>query len=271
LASPPLFSLALPPPPERTVGWVIQAPEDEPLDSWLWPGTEHLWEDARLTGKEPGQPVLFLQSGRDPLAWLGWGRILEPLERWRIYGLRTVCGERLVPPLPVVDPSVNLETIAGSEEHWENRALGATLGFLRYRNRTPYGDVGARDLKLTDADLHQLVRAQPLLRGLGEPSRSVSARSKSTRDRPRPPASPTAQAPPSMLNIGQAERLVVNDLRRWFGDEVKFSSLKTTPGRFRGQDYWVVEGSFWSDFVVKNFQYAVVAETGELAARRVDR
>jgi len=271
LAGSAVFSGDLPLPPDRTVGWVIQAPEDEPLDSWLRPGTEHLWEDARLAGKEPGQPVLFLQSGRGSPTWIGWGRILESPERWRIYGVRTVCEERLVPPLPVVDPSVNLETVSGAEDRWENRALGTALGLLRYRNRTPYGEVGARDLRLTDADLHQLVRAQPRLVSLGGYSRPIPVPSKSARDRPRPPSSHTTETPPRTSNGGQAEKLVINDLKRLFGDEVKFSSLKTTPNRFRGQEYWLVEGSFWSDFVLKNFQYAVVADTGELAAKRVDR
>jgi hypothetical protein len=271
LAGSAIFSWDLPLPPNRTVGWVIQAPEDEPPNRWLSPGTEHLWEDARSAGKEPGQPVLFLQSGRDPPTWIGWGRILESSERWKVYGVRTVCGERLVPALEVIDPSVNLETISGSEERWENRALGAALGLLHFRNRTPYGEVGARDLRLTDADLHQLVRAQPRLRSLGSHSGPIPVPSKSARDRPRPPSSDATRAAPRTLGVGQAENLVIGDLKRLFGEEVSFSSLKTTPSRFQGQDYWLVEGSFWSDFVVRNFQYAVVADTGELAAKRVDR
>lgn len=271
LVGAPVFSLELPLPPDRTIGWVIQAPEDEPLNTWLRPGTEHLWEDARLAGKEPGQPVLFLQANRDRPIWLGWGRILESPERWRIYGVRIVCEERLAPPLPVVDPSVNRESLADAEDLWENRALGSALGLLRYRNRTPYGEVGARDLRLTNADLHQLVRAQPRLASLGSYSRPPSASSKSTRNRPPPPGSRTSRAPPPAITGGQAEVLVINDLKRLFGEDVKFSSLKTTPGRFRGQEYLLVEGSFWSDFVLKNFQYAVAADTGQLAAKRVDR
>jgi hypothetical protein len=266
-----VFPWDVPLAPERTVGWVIQAREDEPLSLWLRPGRERVWEDARSAGKEPGQPVLFLQSGRGPPAWMGWGRVLEPQERWRIYGVRTICVERFDPPLPVSDSSVDLQDLSSAGELWENRALGAALGLLRYRNRTPYGEVGARDLRLTDADLRQLVHAQPRLRRLGNSSPPVPAPAESESDRvPALTVLPVWSAS-NTLNLQQAEKLVIDDLRRLFGDEVEFSSLKASPNRFRGRDYWVVEGSFWSGFVLKNFQYAVALDTGELAAKRVDR
>jgi hypothetical protein len=271
MADSEVFPWDVPLPPERTVGWVIQAQGDEPLNLWLQPGAERLWEDARSAGKEPGQPVLFLQVGRGSPTWMGWGRILEPQERWRIYGVRTVCAERLDPPLPVVDSSVDRGAVSDTGDLWENRALGTALGLLRHRNRTPYGEVGARDLRLTDADLHQLVRAQPGLRRLGGSSPPHPVPPESAPDRPTALISHAAWTAPSMLDLQQAEKLVMDDLKRLFGDEVEFSSLKGTPDRFRGREYWVVEGSFWSDFVLKNFQYAVAADTGELAAKRVDR
>lgn len=271
MAASEVFPWDVPLPPERTVGWVIQAQGDEPLNLWLQPGAERLWEDARSVGKEPGQPVLFLQTGRGPPAWMGWGRILEPEERWRVYGVRTVCAERLDPPLLVLDPSVDLETVSGAGDLWENRALGAAVGLLRHRNRTPYGEVGARDLRLTDADLHQLVRAQPLLRRLGSSSPPIAVPAESAPDRPTALISRTARTGPAVLDLQQAEKLVMDDLKRLFGDEIVFSSLKASPDRFRGREYFVVEGSFWSDFLLKNFQYAIAADTGELAAKRVDR
>jgi hypothetical protein len=186
MAGPEVFPVDVPLPPERTVGWVMLASEDEPLSLWLHAGAAHFWEDARSAGKEPGQPVLFLQTGRGPPCWMGWGRVLEPLERWRVYGVRTVCAELLKPPLPVVDPTVGLESVSDAGDLWENRALGAALGLLRYRDRTPYGEVGARDLRLTDADLHQLVRAQPGLRRLGSSSSPIPLPTVPSLDRPSP-------------------------------------------------------------------------------------
>lgn len=271
MADSGVFPWDVPLPPERTVGWVIQASADEPLDLWLRPGGERLWEDARAAGKEPGQPVLFLQSGRGPPTWMGWGWILESLERWRVYGVTTICAELLDPPLPVVDPSVDLRTISNAEDLWENRPLGTALGLLRYRNRTPYGEVGARDLRLTCADLRQLGRAQPGLRQLGNPSPQIPDPAKWIPARPRTATLHATRTPAATLDLKQAEKVVIDDLKRLFGDTVEFSSLQTTPNQFRGREYWLVEGTFWSDFVPKSFQYAVAAETGELVAKRVDR
>ncbi len=271
MADSGLFPWDVPLSAERIVGWVIQAHEDEPLNLWLRPRAERLWEDARSAGKEPGQPVLFLQRGRGPPAWIGWGQILESPERWKVYGVNTVCTEVLDPPLPVVDPHVDRNMISNTEDHWENRALGTALGLLRYRNRTPYGEEGARDLRLTCADLHQLSRAQPGLRRLGSSPPPIPAPAEWTLAQPRPKTSRSPRTPPSLLALKQAEKVVMDDLKRLFGDTVEFISLKTTSNRFRGREYWVVEGSLWSDFVPKNFQYAVAADTGELAAKRVDR
>ena len=113
--------------------------------------------------------MLFLASHRGPPAWMGWGHILESSDRWRVYGTSTICTGVLKPPLPAVDPSVHARDVFGPENPWENRALGALLGLVRYRNRTPYGDMGARDLRLTNADLHKLARLQPRLRCLRDP------------------------------------------------------------------------------------------------------
>lgn len=266
-----LFPWNVPLSQERTVGWVILAHEDEPLNLWLRPRGERLWEDARSAGKEPGQPVLFLQSGPGPPMWAGWGRVLEAPERWKVYGVSTVCVGVLDPSLPVVDPSIDPGTISSSEDLWENRALGSALGLLRYRNRTPYGEVGARDLRITCADLQILGSAQPGLRRLGGASIPSAPAAEWILSQPRQVTAHAAWTSPNMLDLKQAEKLVIDDLKRVFGASVEFSSLKTTPNQFRGRAYWFVEGSFWSDFVPKNFQYAVAADTGELAAKRVDR
>ena len=165
-----LFPWDVPLPAGQTVGWVIQLDPDEPLDLWLRPGTEHVWEDARSAGKVPGQPVLFVQRARGRVAWVGWGRILEGEERWKVYGVPAVCDGRVEPPLPVRDPSVDLESASSPADLWDNRALGATVGLLRYRERTPYREVGARDLRLTAGDLYRLSQAQPRLRRVGTPT-----------------------------------------------------------------------------------------------------
>jgi hypothetical protein len=229
------------------------------------------WEDASTSGKEPGQPVLFLQLGAESPTWNGWGHLLPVQERWRVYEVRTVCTEVINPPLAVVDPAVDTGASLASENSWENRALGAALGLLRYRDRTPYREVGARDLRLTSSDLDLLGRAQPRLRDLGHSPRPVLVGGEWMHDLPITPDSEKVWSAPGAIGLRQAEKLVQEDLRRVFGEDVKFSSLKSTPGRFQGRDYWVVEGSFWMNFAPRNFQYAVTADTGELAAKKVDR
>jgi len=152
--------------PGRTVGWVFQAGPEERPKVWVKPGAVRAWEDASTSGKESGQPVLFLQRGAAHGTWIGWGRILPVPERWRAYEVHTVCTQVIAPPLDVVDAAVDPGVSLASENSWENRALGAALGLLRYRERTPFREVGARDLRLTSSDLHLLGRAQPRLREL---------------------------------------------------------------------------------------------------------
>lgn len=257
--------------PERTVGWVFQADPDDPLREWLKRGATHTWEDASASGKEPGQPALFLQQGEESPTWNGWGHVLPPRERWQAYGVRTVCSEVIDPPLAVVEPAADVGALLASEDSWENRALGTLLGFLRYRDRTPYREVGARVLRLTSSDMYLLGVAQPRLREWGRRTPPVRATGEWMHDHSASPDSGKVWSSSSTVGLRQAEMLVKDDLRRLFGDEVEFSSLKTTPGRFRGRDYWVVEGSFWMNFAPRNFQYAVTVDTGELAAKKVDR
>lgn len=148
------------------------------MDHWLKPGRAHDWGDARVLGKEPGQPVLFLRPGSPHPRWVGWGRILEPEERWWVFGVRTSCIRAFDPPLEAVDPALEARHRGRPENDWENRALGAALGLLDFRDKTPYREVGATDFQLTISDLRHLVRVQPRLRGLIEsPSRGGARRS----------------------------------------------------------------------------------------------
>ena len=257
--------------PGRTIGWVFQVGPDDPLNQWLEPGATRTWEDASASGKEPGQPVLFLQRGEGSPTWNGWGHILALRERWKAYGVRTICSEVIDPPLRVTEPAVDAGTSLASEDSWENRALGTLLGFLRYRDRTPYREVGSRAQRLTSSDLYLLGLAQPRLRELGHAPRPVRESGEWMHDRSASSDSEKVWSASDTIGLRQAEMLVKDDLRRLFGDEVEFSSLKTTPGRFRGRDYWVVEGSFWINFAPRNFQYAITVDTGELAAKKVDR
>ncbi len=154
----------LPTLPERTVGWVIRAGSGEPVTPWLRPGVPYDWKDARLLGKEPGQPVLFFRRDRGRSRWTGWGHVQALAERWRSFGVRTVCARPFDPPLDVIGAPLEERNRSAPEVLWENRALAATLGILRFRDRTPYREVGARDFRLTISDLRQLTRLQPLLR-----------------------------------------------------------------------------------------------------------
>lgn len=271
MADPKGLPWGVPLKPGLTVGWVFLAGADDPLGRWLKPGARHTWGDASASGKEPGQPVLFLRRDEEPPTWNGWGHTLSPQERWRAYEVRTVCTEVIDPPLAVADPAVNAGPSLASENCWENRALGTVLGFLRYRDRTPYREVGARDFRLTSSDLHLLGLAQPRLRELGRTPRPLLASGEWMHDRSPSSDSEKVWRAPDTIGHRQAEMLVKDDLRRLFGEGVEFSSLKTTRGRFHGRDYWVVEGSFWMNFAPRNFQYAIAADTGEVAAKRVDR
>jgi hypothetical protein len=165
--------------PGRTVGWVFQVGPEDPLSPWLKPGATRTWDDASAAGKEPGQPVLFLQRREEATAtWNGHGHVLSPLERWKAYGVRTVCSEVIEPPLPVAEPSAVALAHLGSEHSWENRALGSVLGLLRYRDRTPYHEVGARVLRLTSSDLYLVGLAQPRLRESGNAPQTIRASGK---------------------------------------------------------------------------------------------
>ncbi len=257
--------------PGRTIGWVFQVSADDPLSQWLKPGATRMWDDASASGKEPGEPVLFLQRGEESPTWNGWGHILPPQERWKAYGVQTICSEVFYPPLTVVEPAADAGASFASEDSWENRALGTVLGFLRYRDRTPYREVGARVLRLTRSDLYLIGLAQPRLKELGHVPGPVRATGRWVHDRSASPDPEKVWSASGAIDLRRAEMSVKDDLRRLFGDEVEFSSLHTTRGRFQGRDYWVVEGSFWTNFAPRNFQYAVTADTGELAAKRVDR
>lgn len=166
MADSPVDRWALPFRPDLTIGWVIQAGEDEPLVRWLRVGGKNQWLDAQSGGKVPGQLVLFLQSLPGPPTWVAWGHLLEAEERWKALGASTICDGLFDPPLPIVGSSVDPQRVPHREDLWENRALGSAVGLLRFRNRTPFREVGSRDLRLTAADLHLLVRTQPGLRSL---------------------------------------------------------------------------------------------------------
>ncbi len=148
-------------------GWVLCGDEDEELRSILRPGRSHLWNDARLAGKEIGQLVLFLQTGRGPPAWIGSGAVAGIEERWRIFGVSVDCRVLFARPLVAIAPSVpgtgdSSTTEVGS---WENRTLATRIGLRGFRMRTPFLEEG-RDLRLTASDLERLLQLQPELRCL---------------------------------------------------------------------------------------------------------
>ena len=127
------------------VGWVVQGYADERIDRDLAPNEVHHWGDARSRGKVPGQPVLFLQSHPRDSRWVGWGRVVEPEERWRVLGVAVRCEEVLRPGLPVIaSRGVTAPRSAESSNlprhEWEYRELGHVLGLEAHRDRTPYLD-----------------------------------------------------------------------------------------------------------------------------------
>ncbi len=159
-----------------TLGWVLQGYPNERIDRSLIPDAVHHWGDARSRGKVPGQPVLFLQAHpRDP-RWVGWGRVVEPEERWRVLGVTVRCAEVLRPALPVqaprsIPPALSEASATPPGHDWEFRELGHVLGLATHRERTPYLDMDARDLRLGSRDLGFLLHLQPGLRRLGRGER----------------------------------------------------------------------------------------------------
>lgn len=151
-------------------GWVIQIYPDESLSATIRVGSVLSWDDARASGKRPGQHVLFLRTGPGTPVWWGTGRVLLQEERWRVHGIRTRCEAIFHPPLPTLSEGGEDRGTDGRASRkvsyvWDNRALGATLGLAHYQERTPYLETGARDLRLTGRDLRQLQRLQPGLGG----------------------------------------------------------------------------------------------------------
>ncbi len=154
--------------PPGTIAWVFQAFEDENAAATLRPGGVRLWDDARSRGKIAGQPVLYLQSHPRSPRWVGWGRIVAPGERWRVLGVSVRCEEVVREGLPVVAREVGADRRAGEGAHeWEFRELGEALGLGSHRERTPFLDNGARDLRLGAHDLAHLFRLQPGLARFG--------------------------------------------------------------------------------------------------------
>jgi hypothetical protein len=152
-----------------TIGWIIQGYAGERIDRDLAPAEVHRWGDARSRGKVLGQPVLFLQSRPRDSRWVGWGLVVEPEERWRVLGVTVRCEEVVRPGLPVVvSRSVTPPQAGGFPNHnWEYRELGHVLGLEAHRDRTPYLDTDARDLRLSVHDLRFLLQLQPALGAFG--------------------------------------------------------------------------------------------------------
>ncbi|NNN16916.1 MAG: hypothetical protein HKL79_00925 [Thermoplasmata archaeon] len=155
-----------------TIGWIVQGYADERIDRELSAGGAHQWGDARSRGKDPGQPVLFLQSRPRDSRWVGWGRVVEPEERWRVLGVTVRCEEVIRPGLPVIASQSLRPPRSGGPSNlpphdWEFRELGHVLGLETHRDRTPYLDTDARDLRLSASDLRFLLRLQPALGAFG--------------------------------------------------------------------------------------------------------
>ncbi len=162
--------------PPGTVGWVFQGYEDENLAARLRPGRVDLWGDARSRGKVPGQPVLYLQADRRSPHWVGWGRIVPPEERWLVFGVPVRCEGIIPEGLPVFAPATTTpgqgaDGDTGARHEWEYRELGHALGLGGHRERTPFLDNGARDLRVSAHDLAHLLRLQPGLAELGRSPR----------------------------------------------------------------------------------------------------
>lgn len=162
------FASTVLPLPMRIVGWIIRGYPDEVLARALRPGDVYAWDDARTLGKEPGQPVLYLETAQRAPRWVGWGRIAPAAERWRVHGVVVECRMRIHPAWPAaptgLPPSSTLRPANSPPGHdWETPALGRLLQLSRARERTPYMDTDARDIRLTAGDLSYLVQLQPRL------------------------------------------------------------------------------------------------------------
>lgn len=152
--------------------WIFIGYEDERILGVLRPGHVTLWTSARARGKHTGDRVLFLQLGADLARWVGWGRVLDPKEHWKVFGVRVRCGGVVDPPFPVIDPAEAARVRKndgrdGRPHLWEYRELGRALGLEDHRERTPYLDTRARDLRAGATDLAYLFRLQPRLVELG--------------------------------------------------------------------------------------------------------
>lgn len=154
--------------PGRVVGWVLRGYEDEPLTRTLRANATRVWDDARTSGKVAGQPVLYLEGAPERPRWVGWGRIVPAPERWRVHGVAVECRAVIRPSWPAVATGPKGDRLPGpspaSPDHdWETPVLGRLLGLSRYRERTPYLDTDARDVRLTARDLGYLLQLQPRL------------------------------------------------------------------------------------------------------------
>lgn len=151
------------------VGWVVQAYPDERMLLGLQPGDVRHWGDARSRGKEPGQPVLLLQVDGENPRWVGWGTVVAPEERWRVLGMDVRIEEVTRPGFPVVARRASETQEPPLTHEWVFRELGHTLKLSRHRERTPYLDTDARDLRLSASDLAYLLSLQPRLADFGRP------------------------------------------------------------------------------------------------------
>jgi hypothetical protein len=124
-----------------------------------------LWDEARSIAKEPGQPVLFLQTGPGGATWEGCGRVVECEERWKAFGVYVRCTrlfDRSLPALPRRPRGPAGSARVPNSEVWDNPSLPDRIGLNGYRLRTPFLDEG-RDVRVTSRDFRRLVELQGAL------------------------------------------------------------------------------------------------------------